>query len=133
MLCRVLKGLLFLLLGIASMQSQASAGVIFTQDFETQTNCTTGKEQSCWTDNGFTAGDQTTFVRGTIKGDGSVMGSGYMEIQLPFGGTSTGRVNINTTDVSEARWGHFVWFSKDYQFYSQTHGVGMRLTGQQIS
>jgi len=108
----------------------ALAAEIFTQTFETLGNCTTGREQTCWTDNGFTAGDQTTFSRGTIKGDGNApLGSGYFEVGLPFGGASTGRVNINTTDTSEARWGFFVKFSDDYQFYTQTHGPGMRVTG----
>lgn len=107
----------------------ALAAEIFSQDFESLSNCTTGREDTCWTDNGFATGDYDDFKRGTIKQDGGALGNGYFEINHPFGGTSTGRVNIDTTDATEVRWGHFIRFSDDYQFYSQTHGVGMRITG----
>jgi hypothetical protein len=112
------------------LQAQAAFAIeIFNQDFESLTNCTTGREDQCWIDNDFVTGNAATFARGKIKNDAQMRGNGYFEIQHPFGGTSTGRVNIDTTDATTVTWGHFIRFSDDYMFYSQTHGVGMRITG----
>jgi len=114
----------------ATKISTALAIVILEQDFETQGNCSTGREDTCWIDNNFDTGNAAGFPRGTIKGDGAAaLGSGYFEIGLPFGGASTGRINIDTTDATEVRWGMFVKFSDTYQFYTETHGIGMRVTG----
>lgn len=130
---RVLKvALSALLVVIWATEAQietALAATLLTQDFDTLGNCSTGREDQCWIDNGFATGNAATFDSGTIKSDGGATGSGYFRIQHPDGGTSTSRITIDITDSTTVAWGMWVRFSNDYMFYSETHGPGVRITG----
>lgn len=107
----------------------ALATDLLTQTFDNLSNCTTGREDQCWIDNGFATGNAATFSQGTIKSDGGASGSGYLRIQFPFGRTSTGRVTVPVTPSADATSKYWIRFSTDYHFYTQTHGPGMRITG----
>jgi hypothetical protein len=101
----------------------ALADVVFEQDFTSQANCTTGRENQCWIDNGFLTGQNNEFPRGTVE-------DGYFEIKLPHGGSSTGRITIPLAgDLKEARIMRVVEFAPEYIFPPETHGPAVRITG----
>lgn len=78
--------------------------MIWCSGFESTTNCTTGKENACWTGNGFDSGNDSSATGWTIKNVGDAaegnravvgtadpgsIGPGYAEVTIPGGPTDT--------------------------------------------
>src|SRR5436309_12680685 len=65
--------------------SSPRADIALCVDFDTLTNCTTGTEDQCWSDNGYNGHGVHTGGQGpyawTIAKDGGAVGNGYVRVR----------------------------------------------------
>jgi len=102
---------------------------LFCRDFDDLSDCTTGRETTCWTDNSFVAGDLTTATGFYITSGSGAVGSGKLEGRTTFGGTGPGYTDHAITSSTTVNYRFYVKFSNGWATYDQTHGPGIKASG----
>lgn len=101
--------------------------VIHCWDFDDLSDCSGGREETCYTDNGFTVLDLTSMVGMSIKAGGAYGGGGYLKGVSVAGGTDVGytekSISPGATTVNY-RWA--VRYSDGYMTYNLPHGPGIQ-------
>lgn len=105
------------------------SGLLACADFDTLTQCTTGREDGCWTDNGLTTGNKGTATSFYIQSCAGAVGSGCVKGKPIYGSTGPGDSDIDITDVTKVNYRFYVKFTDSWVTYDQTHGPGIKGTG----
>lgn len=92
--------------------------VKFCYDFDTPTNCTTGREDTCFTDNGLTTQHKTDGSGFSIQNSGGVRG-GYIKGVGTANGSGPGYMEQDLPDSDGGTGGVQGWKSVENRFYAK--------------